>query len=252
MNVQHVLVGLLIVYVAYGFLLYLMQGSMIYYPDKTPFEECPLPEEQKQTHGKARFYLTGNLDSDKQIIIYHGNAGRACDRVPLASIINNDYAYIIVEYPGYGERGNPSKQKILEIVKDVKEYAEQQEKETYLLGISLGSSVAAYHASISNPEGLIMIAPFYSVASMARRTFFMYPIKLMLRENYESNKYLEGYSGRILILHGENDHTIPSSESEKLQEKIERADRHVIPGAHHNNMFQQRETIERINEFIKN
>ncbi len=250
MNAVQVLGALLILYLLYGFLLYFIQSSMIYHPDKTPFEECAAGE--IQTHGKARFYLAGNPDSEKQIIIYHGNAGRACDRMTLIERINPEYAYIIVEYPGYGEEENPSKQRILESVKDVREYAEQQDKETYLLGISLGSSVAAHHASLNEPEGLIMIAPFYSAASIARRTFFMYPVSLILRENYETNKYLAGYEGKVLILHGEIDRTIPLSESEKLHAEIENSERHIISNAHHNNMFQQREIITKINEFIQN
>ncbi len=249
MNVIQALVAILIIYILFGLILYFLQSSMIYHPDKTPFEECTLGE--VQTHGQARFYLAGNPDSEKQIIIYHGNAGRACDRIPLTNTINPRYSYIIMEYPGYGESGKPSKQKILESAKDVKEYAEQQGKETYLLGISLGSSVAAYHASLEEPDGLIMIAPFYSAASVARRTFFMYPVGLILRENYETNKYLEGYTGKVLILHGENDRTIPLSESEKLHKELKNSERHVITGAHHNNMFQQRETIRKINEFIQ-
>ena len=250
MNILQALVALLIIYVLFGLILYFIQSSMIYHPDKTPFEECTTGE--MQTHGKARFYLAGNQESEKQIIVYHGNAGRACDRIPLVEMINPEYSYIIVEYPGYGEIEKPSKQKILEAVKDVREYAEQQNKETYLLGISLGSSVAAYHASLKEPEGLIMIAPFYSAASVARRTFFMYPVSLILRENYETNKYLEGYEGKVLILHGEIDRTIPLSESEKLHREIENSERHIISSAHHNNMFQQRETTTKINEFIQN
>lgn len=249
MNAIQVMVVLLILYILFGFFLYLIQGSMVYYPNKTPFEECALGN--AQTQGKARFYLAGNQESEKQIIIYHGNAGRACDRIPLVEMINPEYSYIIVEYPGYGEEGKPSRRRILENVKDVKEYAEQKDKETYLLGISLGSSVAAYHASLKEPEGLVMIAPFYSAVSVARRTFFMYPVSLILTENYETNKYLEGYEGKVLILHGEIDRTIPLSESEKLHREIENSERHIISNAHHNNMFQQRETIRKINEFIQ-
>ncbi len=240
---------LLVFYVAYGLFLYFFQKSFIYFPSQSSFYECPFfsQDEIREYNGTRFYFREGN---NKLIVVYHGNAGRACNRAHFISSIDPSYSYLIVEYSGYGGDSDlPSKKNILQDVKNIVSFTQDLDKEVYLFGESIGSSVASYHASLDKPEGLIMIAPFHSLASVANSQFPIYPVRLLLTQNYDTSNYLKGYEGRVLIFHGTSDRTVPPRESEKLAEELSNVQRVTYDRAH-NNLYSD-ELFEEVRGFIR-
>jgi len=76
------------VYVGLGVYLYVKQASYIYFPDATNFQTCPFfKDAEKIVHNNTRMYYKQN--GDQLAVIYHGNAGSACDRWYFADLFNS-------------------------------------------------------------------------------------------------------------------------------------------------------------------
>ncbi len=243
---------IVVVYALFGLFLYLFQSSMIYHPDNTDFYECDyFFEGEFKEHNGTRFYY--QEESEDVVVLYHGNAGRACDRASMISFLPEGYSYALVEYTGYaGDGESPSKEAILRDAGNMAEFFEG--KRVHLFGESIGSSAAAYHSSNSDSvRSITMIAPFYSLEDYASSRYFMYPVTLLLRENYDTASYLEGYNNRSLIVHGDNDFVVPLNQSEKLYNSLQGyKERVIIEGAGHNNIYGFSEAQDTIRNFIAN
>jgi pimeloyl-ACP methyl ester carboxylesterase len=177
-----------------------------------------------------------NPGKARAIVVYHGNAGRACDRTYLSDEFTNlNYTTMLVEYPGYaGIDGKPSMKAMLKGVRDMDAYAKKQGyKEIMVLGESIGTGPASYHAKIGKPEKLILVAPFTRLSDAIPAMFKIFPVKLLLRDNYDNKGWLGGYKGKVLIIHGLKDSIVPARLSENLFPKAKR----MLVDAGHNDVY---------------
>ena len=213
------------VYVFFGVFLYFMQSSILYHPSQRDFFDCPELEKdfEKLSVNGTRFYYS-NVSDDGVLIHYHGNAWRACDRAFKQDMFESSWRSIIIaEYSGYGwDTLKPGKQNILQNTYHIADFITETWYDDILIyWESLWTAVASYHASHSKIERLVLVSPFTSVADVASRQYPLYPIKLLLRENYTTQNWLEDYSWELVILHGKDDTIILPHFSQKLYESLE-------------------------------
>ena len=233
-----------------------MQKSIIYYPDNQDFEQCAgFRDYEKINYNGTRFYLKkGSVD--KVIAYYHGNASSACDRSFCKSSFEQSKASIIfVEYAGYSnDNKKPSKKLILKDVQNVVNYIQEKSfKDVVVYGQSIGSGAASYHAYIGKVDSLILVTPFSSLADVAQSKYKIFPVKLLLTENYNNVKWLQGYKGKLVILHGDNDSIVPHKFSQKLFDKVFTLDKEyvLIKGVGHNDIWMSEEFVKRVEELCK-
>ncbi|MFC1756458.1 alpha/beta hydrolase [Patescibacteria group bacterium] len=122
-----------------------------------------------------------------------------------------------------------------------------------LAGESLGTSLASYHSSIVSEDKLVLISPFFSTLDIARKHYWSYPVRLMLRENYNSGEWVDDVS-QAIIIHGAEDKIIPISQGKKLFQKINTDNKEFIEikGAGHNDLYYFPETFKAISNFLGN
>ena len=122
------LVAFFIFYVAFGVYLTLQQEQIIYQPFPQDFFNCPALREAKPiTYQGTRMYA--NVASNTPTaILYHGNAGSACDRAFYTTLFETaGYGYLLVEYAGYSNDPlPPSHERIKQDVHNVIAYLEQE------------------------------------------------------------------------------------------------------------------------------
>ncbi len=112
------------------------------------------------------------LNADETLLFF---AGRSHDGVGIINKLADTYPYtrvIIFNYRSYGKSGGHVNEK--NIYSDGVKIAQLIEKNYgsfYLLGYSLGSSVAAFVASHHNVKALFLIGAFDSIASLAKSKF---------------------------------------------------------------------------------
>ena len=174
--------------------------------------------------------------SSDVVVYYHGNAGYACDRSSIKETFEKTgLSVIFVEYTGYSnDDKKPSMKVILKDVENVHDYVKKFRNVT-VYGQSIGSGAASYQASLGGVDKLMLVTSFTSFADVGQSKYFMYPVKLMITENYDNVKWLKDYKVNVLIIHGDRDFIIPSKHSLRLYERLktEKKDYVLIQGKGH-------------------
>jgi esterase/lipase len=241
-------------YISFGVFITLNQESIVYHPFPQDFVSCPGFEEAKKvTYQGTRMYVSET--SGPTAVLYHGNAGSACNRDFYANLFTQaNYSYIIVEYAGFSnDVQSPSHELIKQDVKNVISYLEKENVErVVVVGESIGTGFAAYHASIAPPKELLLISPFTDLKDVARGRFWFYPTSLLVDNALDNIEALHTYTGEVTIIHGTEDKIIPYKLGEKLYNSIQ-TEKNITPvqDAGHNNLFTFEETYSAINEFLE-
>lgn len=220
------LVTLLIIAVAaYGTLLaalWLGQRALLYKPDRAhPAPPADPPAgfrtlESRTADGLAlaHWFVPPRDPSAPVVVVLHGNAGHrgsAFDKFrPLADW---GHGLVVADYRGYGGNpGKPSEPGLLADARSVLEALADQgvpAERVVLYGESLGTGVAVAMAAERPVAGLILEAPFSSVADVAQSIYWYTPAKWLVRDRFDSALRMRRVSAPILVLHGGRDETIP-------------------------------------------
>lgn len=232
------------VYVAFGAILSVLQAGYIYYPDKTPFQDCAsFKSAERISFSSSRGYFT-ERSQENVVIFYHGNAGSACDRDYLDPFFaEQNYSTYFVEYSGYGEtENNPSMPKLLKNVDDTIDFLKTKDfKHITVIGESIGVGPATYHALHSPIDNLVLITAYNNLASVAFSHYPMYPMRLLLLNNFTPDTWLAHYEGQVSIILADNDEVIPNKFGRMLYEDIPSNFKkmYVVENAGHNTIYEK-------------
>ncbi|MBC2704095.1 alpha/beta hydrolase [Desulfobacula sp.] len=197
--------------------LYFFQDKLLFFPGPTPFGNCPEMEQRNaraETVGDIRYYLKTKSDPDSWIIIFHGNAGNACDRVYFLDFLKEFNSNLVVfEYPGYGKDLNTPGEAIflkqaLELIFHIKR-KDQENLSVYLMGESLGTGVATWIATRTDIKGLILISPYTSIAQVGQHHYFWLPVKFLMKHKFLAHTWAGQTRTPAILFHGINDDIIP-------------------------------------------
>jgi uncharacterized protein len=226
-----------------------IQDTMLYYPS---FHR-PSPDALSAQH--LRFWPADDTDyrgfistipkdhAKGTIIVLHGNAGNAADRdYYVEALAPLGYRVILAEYPGYGARkGKTGEASFVNDARSVLRLAfEQSEKPVFLLGESLGCGVAAAVANGATVpiEGIILITPWDTLLSVAKGKFPWLPVRLFLRDTYDTIGNLRAFQGPVAVIGAEHDEVIPVRHAQELYRSLSGTKKMwTITRAGHNDWF---------------
>lgn len=259
------------VLIAAALLLYLgrtilnLQFKLLYYPGSS----APPAEILQANHLKLWQFSGGDyrgLVAVKEarprngtIVVFHGNGGTAVDRAHYLDAPGAlGYRVILAEYPMYGGRKGELGEKAF--VGDAKETIriafEEYGAPLYVLGESLGCGVAAAAAGQTSVQvdGVILITPWDTFASVAYSKFPSFPVRLFLRDRYDTIGNLASFKGNIAVVGAERDEVIPIGHAGNLYDSLSGSSRRwwMIQGAGHNDwvMHVDRNWWKEIMEFV--
>ncbi len=245
----------LVFYISYGAYLTYSQEQIIYQPYPQDFASCAeFSLAEKINYQGTRMYFKDN--GPRLVVLYHGNAGSACDRIYLTEIFEQSgYSYLLPEYAGYSnDIVKPSHELIKKDVENVVAFlGERNFAEVVIVGESLGSSFAAYHTFLAPPHKLLLITSFTNLEDIARNAFWFYPVSIMVKDLFDNAQLLADFKGSVLLLSGEKDNIIPLKLGEKLfaELAVPRKEIVIIPDAGHNDLFYFHKTTQTIRDFLK-
>jgi uncharacterized protein len=152
---------------------------------------------------------------------FHGNGGIAADRAHFVPVFaSRGIRLVLAEYPGHAARaGEPSEQSL---VKDALAlYAHLQARypgPIWLIGESLGTGIATQVAAQSphKPERLVLLTPFLSLAEAAAQRYPWVPVRLILKDQFDSSRHLPKYRGPVSILIAQLDEVIHPRQAHSL------------------------------------
>jgi pimeloyl-ACP methyl ester carboxylesterase len=175
------------------------------------------------------------------IIVFHGNGGIAADRAFYVKILGDlGYRVILAEYPGYGGRKGEMGEKpfVKDACETVKLASEMYGGPLFILGESLGCGVVAATVGKTSVkiDGIVLVTPWDTLASVARSKFPYITVRLFLKDRYDSIENLSSFKGKIAVVGAGGDEIIPITHAEKLFKSLPGPGKRMwtIPGAGHN------------------
>ena len=150
----------------------------------------------------------------KTILFFHGNAGTLDNRIYKLNFLGNlDINFLIIAWRGYsGSSGKPTELGLYQDAKSAVNWLNLKgiaEKNIILYGESLGTSVAIEIGQNKNFAGMILEAPFTSMVDTGKKYYPFFPVKLLLKDKYESKNKIKNIKFPILVMHGKKDKIIP-------------------------------------------
>ena len=152
-------------------------------------------------------YFPGNGDT------LAGSAGRFAD------ITSDGTGLVALSYRGYaGSSGRPSEKGLLQDAAAAYAFASAlyPASKIVLWGFSLGSGVAVALAADRQAGGVILEAPYSSIADVAAAAFPFLPVRYFLKDPFHSDQRIAKVKVPLLIMHGVRDATIPIALGERL------------------------------------
>jgi fermentation-respiration switch protein FrsA (DUF1100 family) len=160
------------------------------------------------------------------VVLYlHGNAGNLTHRASrLSDIAAAGLGVLAIDYRGYGgSTGTPSEAGLGRDAEAAYRWIATQAlgAPTALFGESLGSGVAVTLADEHPVAGLVLDSPFASIVRLGERAAPWLPVRMLMRERFDSEVRIGGVDAPVLIVHCMADREIPFSEGRRLFEAAE-------------------------------
>ena len=161
-------------------------------------------------------------------------------------------------YRGYGlSEGEPSEKKIVEdallIYNTYKNHPNIDSNNITIIGRSLGTGVAIQLASKVKASKLILVSPYDSMINTAYDHYPFLPVKWILKNTFESNKYVGQLTQKTMIIYGDQDTVVSPERTLSLIKAFKNKPKVVVfKGRHHNNVFDDEQYWPSINDFILN
>ena len=222
--------------------LYFFQRNLQYLPIGKTLQTPEVFISKTLTDADGLKFLTWyhQAPKDGKIILYfHGNAGNLGDRTSkFLSLIDAGYGVLAVSYRGYlGSEGKPSEDGLIKNAEAALAYLRElnyRDSDIVLFGESLGSGVAVQLAAKSKFAAVILESPFTSIVSVAQKKYWFAPVSLIIKDRFDSAKFVPEISSKVLIFHGTQDQIVDFSEGKKLFDLIKSPKKFIeVQGAGH-------------------
>jgi len=233
-----VVLGIVILFLLLNIVAYFLQERLIFKPEKLPedfefkyenqvFDEYNIEVADGVNLNGVHF----KVREPKGIVLYLKGNSRSLKGWGKFAIdfTRHGFDVLMVDYRGFGKStGIRTEEGIKKDLQYAYDELKKQVDERYIIlyGRSLGSGFATKLASTNNPRMLVLDAPYYSMAHMAKRYMLVMPMS-----------WIEYVKCPIKILHGTNDKLIPFKTSIKLSKiNAKRTRMYPIIGGGHNNL----------------
>ncbi|MBI2284916.1 MAG: alpha/beta fold hydrolase [Bacteroidetes bacterium] len=238
------------VYALAGIALYYLQEKFLFHPVAIPADSSyhfsqPFTEANILLDQDTRFNLVQFTPADtpaKRIVLYfHGNRENVNHYAGFAkNFTSKGYEVWMPDYPGFGKSTGKLTEAILyEEALHVYKLARirYQPEQILIYGKSLGTGIAAQLASVRDCRQLILETPYYSLTSLTRLFFWMYPVNQLLHFKMRTHEYLPKVTAPVTIFHGTADGVIPYLHAKRLKKLLKPADSFItIEGGSHNDL----------------
>ncbi len=239
----------LLLYGVVGIAIYYLQDYILFRPVKVdrqqpyhftiPFKELNIPYDNQTNISIVQFKET---DHPKGVVLYfHGNRRNIGRYEKYAlNFTGMGYEVWMIDYPGYGKSTGPlTEQRLYDFAEQFYKLAQMRfaNDSIVIYGKSLGSGIATWLASRKNCKRLILETPYYSITSLCKRYFPIYPIERLIHYKIPSYQYLKEVTAPVTIFHGTSDWVITYNNAQRLIPSLKKSDEFItIPGGSHNDL----------------
>ena len=214
---------------------FVFQRSLIYFPQPRSNQSAGIIT--LETPSGTVLASTRPHAGTDALIYFGGNAEDVSQAIPDLSDAFPTHAIYSLHYPGYGgSPGSPSEQAIFTAALALFDSVYAEHKNVVVIGRSLGTAVALRVASSRPVERLVLVTPFDSLTDVAAQQFPYLPVRLLLRDRFESWRYAPHVTAPTKIIVAEQDELIPRASTDRLLTRFKDgiASYVIIPAAGHN------------------
>jgi len=188
---------------------------------------------------------------------FHGNGEQIASTAWLGEdLARRGVSFAAVEYPGYpGAAGAPSEDGIVAAAEKAIQHLTTTmgvtPERVVLSGQSLGTGVAVVLASRGWGTRTVLLSPYTSLPAVAASGIFrVFPVRLLMRDRFDSEARAPGIRQPVLVLHGDRDEVVPFQLGKALAERFPRARLVRIEGAGHNDLWEHAPTASEYHAFV--
>ena len=225
---------ILLIFIVIYFLImistYVFQRSLLYHPGENNYSGdkliVPIEKVKIKTQDNIElmaWYHSKNLKDYKTILFLHGNAGSLENRIHKINHFEDmNVNFLLVSWRGFsGNEGKPTEKGLYQDAKSAVAWLKSKgisENDIIIYGESLGTGVATEIAQNKNFGGIILESPFTSMIDAGKDKYPFLPVRLLLKDKYESDKKINNIKSPILIMHGKVDNIVPFHMGRKMYE----------------------------------
>ena len=255
--------------IAFGIFLFFyfrwFEKKLIYYPTRTiefTPQEINLSFEDIYFNTSDSVKLNGwfiPAENPKATLIFcHGNGGNIGDRLHSLSIFNRlGLNVFIFDYRGYGRSGGrPFEEGTYLDAKAAYDYLVKREdvdrSKILVYGESLGGAIAYELAIESKVNAVITLGTFSSILDMCRAIYPFFPVRLIVRTEYDTISKVKKVKVPKLIIHSADDEIVPFGQGKKLfSHASEPKEFYEMHGGHNDTIFvYEKEFCQKISDFL--
>lgn len=168
-------------------------------------------------------WYTAPKHNEPTLLYLHGNAGNLGDRTEkLEAMAGQGFGILAVSWRGYGtSEGAPTEEGLYNDARAALQYLLDNGtklENIVLYGESLGTGIAIQMATEYNARALILEAPYTSISSRAAELYPYIPVKLLLKDHFNSIDKIGNVHIPVLIFHGYRDTVMPIHHGRKILE----------------------------------
>lgn len=232
-----ILLLLLIVYCLVGVFLYVYQRNVLYLPVGAGSHGYPV--EYVSSGDQTLEVIVLNTGQQDAVLYFGGNAEAVVGNAAGFQHVLPRHTVYLVNYRGYGgSTGTPTEEGLYQDAKAVFDAVQKQHRRVSAIGRSLGSGVATFLATERPVHKLLLITPFDSILHLVQDQYPIYPVSLMLKDQYDSIARVGKIAAETLIVIAEHDLIVPAKYSRLLAGAFppDQVTVTTLEGAGHNGM----------------
>jgi hypothetical protein len=246
------LVGLLVIVAVVFYLgglgiLYFLQRNFQYEPDGRflPLSETTLANAEVVTiptseGGQIVGWYAPPSPGRPVIVYYKGNADSfSSEHQRFEQFVGNGYGFLAFDYRGFpASPGVLTEDHVLADALAAFDWVKAKGFPLVVWGRSLGSGPATYVASERDADALFLETPFDSAVSVARDRYGIFPVDLLMQDQYPVDQWILKVSEPVFVAHGTADRTIAEFHGQRVYDLApNKAGIWLVPDAGHSDLW---------------
>ena len=223
--------SIIIAYLLLLIFIYYYQRNLLYHPSENNYQNDKAQFNYEEVFIKVddkiklkSWIIEKDLKKFKTLVFFHGNAGDLSNRIYKLNELNKlEINILIISWRGFsGNEGFPTEQNLYKDAEAAIKWLNSKEipsNKIILYGESLGTGVAVEIGKKNIFNSIILESPFTSMENAAKIYYPYLPVKLILKDKYDSINKIKIIKTPILIMHGMKDDIVPFSMGKELFNK---------------------------------
>jgi hypothetical protein len=207
--------------------LYVAQRKLLYFPNSVDVAPASLGLDAQILHvptndgERLLAWYVAPAPGKPVVLYFHGNGGGIDLRADrFRRIAASGDGVLAVEYRSYaGSTGSPSEAGLIAdgeaAYRQALAFGIPPDR-IVLMGESLGSGVAVALAARHKVGAIVLDSPYSSIVDVASAFYWMFPVRALIRDAFESDRRIGRAVAPVLMVHGTEDKIIPIRFAEKL------------------------------------